>query len=239
MIRFIWPKRWSFGLQRLDLVAAPALERLSGSFRDDKFLTQLECVVVGDHDFSSLNIAQHVGRRDFARAIVAFRVVRQQDTQAVADRDARGDDQEPAGELLAVRVTHGVHRLPRYQHRHDGGFARPGRELQRKAHQFGIGLFVGPLDVCPELGDPRPHLRCDLCQPDCGFNSLDLAEEGADALELVVPPMLQQSGCFRCHEPLVWVRKIAPRFDISPNLVYDRGGVVFLIRRRKIVVSTE
>ena len=40
------------------------------------------------------------------------------------------DDQEAAGELLAGGAAHGVDRLPGDQHRHDGGLAGAGGELQ-------------------------------------------------------------------------------------------------------------
>ena len=52
-------------------------------------------------------------------------------------------NQKPAREVLAARAAHGVDRLPRDQHRHDGGLAGAGGELQGEAHKFGIGVLVG------------------------------------------------------------------------------------------------
>ena len=196
-------------------------------------------MVVGDDNLGALDIAQHVGRRYLAAAIVAFGIVRQQNTQPVPDRDAWRNDKEPARELFAVRVTHGVDRLPGDQHCHHGSLARTGRQFQCKTHQFRIGLFVRPLDMRPELGDTRPHLGRNLGQPDGSFHRFNLAKKRTDALELVVPPMFQQAGGLWCDQPLIRVWQAAPGFDIAPDLVNDRGWVVFLICRRKIVVCTK
>lgn len=40
-----------------------------------------------------------------------------------------------------------------------------------------------------------PDLWCNFRQPDGGLDGLHLAEEGADAVEFVMAPMLEQSGC--------------------------------------------
>jgi hypothetical protein len=68
----------------------------------------------------------------------------------------------------------------------------------------------------------------DLGEPDGGLNGLHLTEEWADALELVVPPVLEQAGGLRAELPLVGVWQVAPGVDVLADLVDDRGGVVRL-----------
>ncbi len=106
-------------------------------------LAQLEGVIVGDDDLGAVHVVEHVARDELAAGVVAVRIVRLQDAQPVLDRQAGRDDEKAAGEVLAARAAHGVDRLPGDQHRHDGGLARAGRQLQREPHQFGIGVLVG------------------------------------------------------------------------------------------------
>lgn len=128
-------------------------------------------------------------------------------------------------------MTHSVDGLPGDQHRHNGGLARASRKFQCQTQQFGVRLFIRPFDVGPELGNARSHLGCNFRQPNRGFHRFDLAEERTDALKLVVPPVLQQPSSLWRHQPLIGVGQIAPGFDVAPNFIDDRGGVVLLIRR--------
>ncbi len=139
-----------------------------------------------------------------------------------------GVTQEAAGEVLAAGAAHGVDRLPGDEHRHHGGLARAGGELQREAHQFGVGVLVGAGEVI-EQALARLGLGRDLGQPDGGFDRLDLAEERADAAELVMPPVLKQAGRFRRDLPLAGVGQGAPRIHMAAHLVDDRGGIVLLL----------
>ena len=50
---------------------------------------------------------------------------------------------------------------------------------------------------------PAADLRRNLGQPDRGFDGLDLTEEGTDAAEVVMPPMLEQASGFRRDLPVV------------------------------------
>ena len=102
--------------------------------------------------------------------------------------------------LLAGRPD-GVDRLPGDQHRHDGGLAAARRHLHGDAQQLGVGLFVGAFEVFPELGVALLLAR-DFGQPDDGFRGFDLAEEGADALEVMVPPVRQQTRRRRRDAPV-------------------------------------
>ena len=54
------------------------------------------------------------------------------------------------------------------------------------------------------LADPPPARR-DLGQPYRGLYRFDLAEEGLNATEAVVPPVLEQPGCLWRHLPLAWM----------------------------------
>jgi hypothetical protein len=83
--------------------------------------------------------------------------------------------------------------------------------------------------VRPELGDAGAHLRRDFGQPDGCLDGFDLAEERADALEWVMPPMRQEARGLRCDKPLVGVWQIAPCLDIGADFVVDRRRVVFLL----------
>ena len=104
-------------------------------------LAQLEGVVVGDDDLApSADLGQHVAGDQLAALVVAVRVVGLEHAQAIADRDAGSDDEEAAGELLAVRPADGVDRLPGDEHRHDRGLAGAGGELQGQSRQIGVGL---------------------------------------------------------------------------------------------------
>jgi hypothetical protein len=50
---------------------------------------------------------------------------------------------KPRVNFFAVGAPHGVDRLPRDQHGHDGGLARAGGQLQGQAHQLWVGVVVG------------------------------------------------------------------------------------------------
>jgi hypothetical protein len=182
-------KHLAVGFESLQLFAAPAFDRVARALRDVYALAQLEGVVVGDDDLGAVDVRQHVGRHNFPVPVVTFRVVGEQNAQPVTDRDARRHDQEAAGKLLAIRMAHGIDRLPSHQHRHHGRLAGARRQLQRHAEQFGIGLRVAALDMRPKFRNARALLRRHLRQPNRRFDRLDLAEERTDALEAMMPPM--------------------------------------------------
>ena len=56
-------------------------------------------------------------------------------------------------------------------------------------------------------------------QPDGGLNGFDLAEERANAAEIVVSPMLKQTPGFRRDLPLLGNRQIAPSLNVAANLI--------------------
>ena len=146
--------------------------------------------------------------------VVAVRVVGLQDAQAILDGQAWGHDQKTAGETLALRVAHGVDGLPGDQHGHHRGLAGAGGELERKPHQFRVGVVVGVGEVLEKALAGLADLRGDLGQPDGGLDRLDLTEERPNTAELVMPPVLQQAGGFRHDPPVVRVRQAAPLVDL-------------------------
>ena len=128
---------------------------------------------------------------------------------------------KPRVNFLLSGPTHGVDGLPRDQHGHDGGLAGAGGQLQRQAHQFGVGIVVGIGEVFEELSSGLASCGRDFGQPNGGLNRLDLAEEWPDAAELVVPPMLQQAGGFRRDVPSVWIRQCSPFIHFLANRIDD------------------
>ena len=72
-----------------------------------------------------------------------------------------------------------------------------------------------------------PNLR-DFGQPNCGFHRFHLAEEGADATEIMVPPMLQQALRFRLNQPVAGVLQSAPLLHMIAEFVDDWRRIVEL-----------
>ena len=93
----------AFGFEGVQLFAAPLKQRAAAFGKFDA-LAQLEGVIVGDDDLGAVDVVQHVARDQFAARVVAVGIVRLEDAQAVLDREARRDDEEAAGELLALRM---------------------------------------------------------------------------------------------------------------------------------------
>ena len=217
----------SFGLQRLQRCAIAALQQQAPALGQRHALAQLEGVVVGDDDAGAAELGQQIGRDQFAAGVVAVGIVGQQHPQAVADGDARRDDEEAAGEALAVGVADGVDRLPGDQHRHHGGLAGAGGELERDAQQLRVGLGVGVGEVLDEALAVLARVRCDFGEPDRGLDCLDLAEKGPDAGKFVLPPVPQQACGLRRHPPLGLGQR-TPLVDLGPHRV-DGGGMVVLL----------
>ena len=120
---------------------------------------------VGDDDFRVVDRIEHVVRHDLARAVVALGIIGLQDPQAVLDGEAGCADEEAAREMRAAGAAYMVDGLPGDQHRHDGGLAGAGGELQRQAQQLRVGLLVDrgeilekTLPVAP-VGHNRLHAQ--------------------------------------------------------------------------------
>ena len=135
---------------------------------------------------------------------------------------------KPRREACAAGTAHRVDRLPGDQHRHDGGLAGAGGQLQGETQQFGIGVSVG-IGQMVEESLAALGLGCDLGQPDGRFHRLDLAEERANVAELVMPPVLEQACRLWRNLPLGGIRQGPPLVHVLTQLVDDRGGVVLLL----------
>ncbi len=132
----------AFGLQRVQVISTPAFEQRATTRRELDALAQLEGVVVGDDDLGLVEVVEHVARDELAAGVVAVGVVGLQDAQAVLDGEAGRDDRgSRAVNCLLPGAAHGVDRLPGDQHRHHGGLAGAGGELQRQA-QLGVGVAL-------------------------------------------------------------------------------------------------
>jgi hypothetical protein len=124
-------------------------------------------------------------------------------------------------------VADGVDRLPGDDHRHHRGLAGAGGELQGEPGQPRIGEVVGAHEIVAVAAALGAHLGSDLRQPDDRLHGLDLAEEGADVLEVVMPPVLEQAGGRRRHAPLA-LGQLPPALDALADVVDDGLGVVLL-----------
>ena len=129
------------------------------------------------------------------------------------------------------RMTGGIDGLPRNQHGHDRCFSGAGGHFQGQTQKFGIGLAVGIFKMFQKSFSCLPYFRGDLCQVNDRFNGFNLAEEGANAVEMVMPPVLKKASRFRCDAPVVWVGEIAPLVYILPDLVDNGGWIVLLFFR--------
>ena len=139
-----------------------------------------------------------------------------------------GDDEEPPAEPPAAGAADRVDGLPGDDHRHDGGLAGPGRELQGQPRQPRVGAGVGRVEVVEERLRAAARARRDLGDPDQGLDRLDLAEEGPDAAEVVAAPVPQEAGRLRGDLPVARVRQRPPPIHVAAQLVDDGGRVVLL-----------
>lgn len=140
---------------------------------------------------------------------------------------------------MAAWTAHRVDSLPGDQHCHDRGFSDTGGELQCDAQQLGICLLVRTADVRPDFRAGRRAVGGDLGEPDGGLDRLDLAKEGPQVIELMMPPVLEQPSGFRRYLPLVRVRQAPPGCDVATNFIDDRGRIVFLLGSREAISGAE
>ena len=204
------------------------LQQGAGPLRKGLALAAAEGVVVRDHDARLTERIEEVGRGQLAFAVVAVRIVRLQHAQPVADRDAGSDDEETPREALAAGVTYGVDRLPGDDHRHHGGLAGSGRELEGEPPEAGVGVLAGALQRAQQFARPPiAALGRHLGQPDQRLDGLDLAEEGAEVAELVPPPVIEQAGRLGRDLPAL-PGQTAPRADQSAQFL-DAGGELVLL----------
>jgi hypothetical protein len=167
-------------------------------------LTKLERMIVGDDDLRATNFLKQIAWHQFPTSVITVRVIRVEDPQSFLNRETRCYDKKPTAELLAVGATFGIDRLPGDEHRHDGRLARAGGELERESHQFGIGVMVGIGEVFKKTFASF-RVRGNLRQPDRCLCRFDLTEEWSGTAEWVMPPVVEQSRCFRCNLPVILI----------------------------------
>ena len=141
---------------------------------------------------------------------------------------------KPRVNLLAAGLADGVDRLPGDDHRHDGGLAGAGGQLQRETHQFRVRAVVGIGEVLEKPLARFAQLRGDLGQPDRGFHSFDLAEEGANIAELMMTPMLKETCSVGRHLPIDWdSSKFRHWSTWKRSSLMKRCRIVLLLFRRE------
>ena len=106
-------------------------------------------------------------------------------------------------------------------------FPRAGRQFEREAGQFGVGVAVRVLKMPEEPFCFLPLARRRFREPNDGFYGLDLAKEGPNAAESMRSPMPEQAGGFRRDAPLVG-RQVAPPVDL-PAYAIDNILQVLLV----------
>ena len=186
-------------------------------------------MVVRDDNPGAVDVPEHVPGYQLSAGVVAVGVVGLKHAQPVFDRDARSHDQETPRETPAVRVADRVDRLPRDDHGHDGRLAGAGGQLQGQTRKLRVGVVVGVGNTVEKAPSDLPELRRNLGQPDSRLDRLDLAEEGTDVAEVVVPPMLEQASGFRRDAPVVGVRQASPLVDVTANLIHHLRDFVLLL----------
>ena len=223
--------RWSIwpSVSRVAIDGPRPCSRARPPLREFELLALLEGVVVGDDDAGLVQVVEHVAGDEFPAGVVGVGVVRLQDAQAVLDRDARRRHEEPAREAAAAGAADGVDRLPGDDHRHDGRLAGAGRQLERQAGEAGVGLLVGGVEVVEEAAAVAADLGGDLAQPDDRLDGFDLAEEGAQAAELIAPPVLEQAGRLGRDPPVAGVAQIAPAVDLAAEVVDEERRLFVLL----------
>ncbi len=175
-----------------------------------------EGVVIGDDELRVPEGAGKVGRHQFALVVVVAGVIGDEHPKPVADRDPRGDDQEPLGEPRVARARHLVGRLPGDEHRHHHCLAGAGRHLQRDAREPGVVVCIGVIEPAPPVGVAvaTGHLG----QEDRGLRCLALAVENP-VLPGRVGPVLEQLSRRR-RDPLVVA--VPPSLDLAAQIVDHR-----------------
>ena len=214
------PEHLPVGFQRPNLVPAAPFQQCAPDPGKLQSVAPHEGMIVGDDDPGAPDVGKHVDRRQFAAPVIAVGIVRLQDPEPVADREAGSDDEKTAGVRPAARPADRVDRLPGDDHRHHRRLAGAGRKLEGEPRKPGIA--VRRFEVIQErLPAPTGPGR-DFGQPDQRFDRLDLAEERANAAKTVVAPVPQEAGRLRRDVPVPRIRKRPPSIHLAAKLVDDR-----------------
>ena len=174
----IWPSVSSV----LQLLAVRPEKRASACRELDP-LAELEGVVVGDDDLGPVDVVEHVARHQLAAGVVAVRVVRLQDAQAVLDGEAGRDDEEAAGEVLAAGRRTALMVCQAMSIAMTVVLPAPVASFSARRISSGLASLFA-FARCSRTRLPACRVRRDLGQPDGRLDRFDLAEERADAAEL-------------------------------------------------------
>ena len=149
-------------------------------------LERHQAVPIVDQQFDLVELlAQGLVGADREQVVVVLRVTWLQHLQALLHCQARGDDEDRAGEVLvALRISQRVEHLPGDDHRHHRSLAAAGRHLAAQA--LPCTAIARNRHALLELGR-RFHL------PDQRLDGFELAEiEGVQAPGSPITPMLEQ-----------------------------------------------
>ena len=185
----------SFGFECIQALRH-CLEEGPPALRQLHAVAEFKGMVVRNHDLSPFEIAKHVAGNQFAARIVAVRIIGLKHASRSLNSEARRDNQKPASEVGTARPPDGVDSLPGDDHRHNSGFTRAGRQFQRKSQKVGIRVLIGVPSV-RETFTGFSHVWCNLRQPDCCLDSLDLTKEWADIVELELHANAEEAARFR------------------------------------------
>ena len=90
----------SFRLQGMQRITSPSLQERPPAFRDLHPFTELKGMVICDDDLCPFEVREHVRGDNLSTLVIAIRVVRQENAQAVTDGQTRCHHQKTAGEFL-------------------------------------------------------------------------------------------------------------------------------------------
>ena len=148
-------------------------------------------MVVGDHELGLADITNQIIRNETAELVVVLVILGKQDAEPVPDRQAGGDDEEPAGEARVVRLGDLVQRLPGDQHRHYDGLAGACRHLQCDPVQAEVAGGVRLVELVADPGVAR--LLGGLGEVDRGLGGFALREQDR-IVALGVGPVLEEAA---------------------------------------------
>ena len=179
-------------------------------------ITQQELVIVHNQQLRLMQRAPQITGDQVTLAVVVALIAREQHTQTIANRDARGDDQEPFREACIVRRVHLVDRLPRNQHRHHHGLARTRGHLQRDTRQPIVMNAIVRLQTTAVIRSAMPTRH--LSQKDRRLGSLTLTKQHP-VLTGRISPMLHQFARDR-RDTRIATRP--PQIDRLTNVIDER-----------------
>ncbi|MCI0666880.1 MAG: hypothetical protein L0Y43_02355 [Methylococcaceae bacterium] len=106
------------------------------------------------------------------------------------------------------------------------GFLFVFNAFESQAHEFRVGVVAGIGQMIQKLRTGFAKFWRDFREPDCRFDRFDLAEKGSDAVEAMVPPMLQQTRRFRAYEPIGGTGYPAPGIHLAAQFVDDWSWII-------------